>query len=110
MTVEQAWATFIVMLVAQVPILFAAIVAYINSKKAVITAKETARKADESHEITSEIKELATRTEAQTNNRLSVLDAKVLEHERKCNENLLVIAELKLALAEALSHKQDKVK
>ncbi len=65
-------------------------------------AEAAVDKADASHAIVLEIKDLAVKTENQTNNRLSELDKKVADHERRCIENMRIIAELKLALAEAL--------
>ncbi len=75
---------------------------------AVRTAKTASDKADVSHKITEETRDLAVKTESQTNNRLSLLDAKVQAHELKCIESRAreadlqrQIAELKLALAHA---------
>ncbi len=107
MSLEQAATIFILMLVAQIPLLVAAIVTYIRTKAANLLAKNASDKADQSHKVVGEIKELAVKTENQTNNRLSMLDAKVAAHEIRCVRNQKEsaeqqrqIAELKLALAE----------
>ena len=75
-------------------------------------ADEAAAKSDESHAVVKEIKELAVKTESQTNNRLSELDKTVTEmraavanHEKNCVEQKRLIAELKLMLSEALKSK-----
>ncbi len=72
-----------------------------------LQAKASQVKSDASHEIVKDIKELAVKTEQQTNSRLSELDKKVHEHELRCiqskkdaAEQQRQIAELKLALAE----------
>jgi len=85
-----------------------AIKAAVKARDAETKAEVASSKADASHDVVTEIKDLAVKTETQTNNRLSQLDAKVAAHEIKCIQNLKdsadqqrQIAELKLALAEA---------
>ncbi len=70
-------------------------------------ARQASVKADESHAVVREVKDLAVKTELQTNDRLSRLDEKVAEHEKRCLESMRIIAELKMALAEALRSKHE---
>ncbi len=76
-----------------------------------VLAKIASDKSDASHEIVKDIKELAVKTEMQTNNRLSELDAKVREHELRCVQSQKEsadqqrqIAQLELALERAKKH------
>ena len=75
------------------------VVVWLKAAAAAMLAKRASDKADTSHEIVVDIHK-------QTNSRLAELDAKLREHERRCIENARTIAELKLALAEALRGEQ----
>ena len=78
-----------------------------DAKLAVRVAKTVSDKAEVSQGVVGDIKDLAIKTETQTNSRLSELDKRVQMHEIKCIESARQsadqqrqIAELKLALAE----------
>ncbi len=95
-------------IVALLAPLVGGIVIWIKADAAEKLARATAIKADRSHEVVKEIRDIALKTEEQTNSRLSDLDAKVHAHEIKCIESQKreadlqrQIAELKLALSEA---------